>query len=78
MDKPRTDLDPDLLVQRGKLLGRGHWRALVALRLQGHMAIDLRVSRHGAMMWRRHWSWRRWLGMGHDAGISPHNYQLNG
>lgn len=71
MDKPHTDLDPDLLVQRGNLLGRGHRRTLVALRLQGDMAIDLWMSRDGAMMWWRHSSWRRRLGMGHDAGVSP-------
>ena len=45
-----TDLKPDLLIERGDFLRGVQWRALLTLRLQGNVAVDLGMSRDVGMM----------------------------
>lgn len=63
----RTNLKPHLLVQRGNLLSSAHGRTLLALRLQRHVTINLRMSSKMAMV-RCDAARGRWLGMSHSEG----------
>lgn len=59
-----TNLKPNLLIERGDLLGSTQRRAFLALRLQRHVTIDLGVSCEMAMV-RGDASRGRRLGMSH-------------
>lgn len=66
-DEQRTNLKPDLFIKRCDLLGSGQRRTLLALRLQRHMPIDLRVGCKMAMV-RSYAPSRRRLSVSHSAG----------
>lgn len=67
--KRHTDLKPHLFVQGGDLLGGTEERDLLTLRLQGHMAINLRMDGEMGMAWGYRPGGRR-LGVRHDPGAS--------